>query len=119
MKRFNETFKMVFGAVGALLALAAIAIIGIWLLIGVWNITTGTFNGIGNWWHTVTTVTPEEQAEIDKANAEWAKDPRNPKVVGQKCIDAGGIPDYSAWDGDVKECKGVGNNKSVNIEVNQ
>lgn len=76
-------------------------------------------SGIRNWWHNETTTSPEEQAEIDKANAEWAKDPRNPKFVGQKCIDAGGIPNYSAWDGDVKECKGVGNNKNVNIEVNQ
>lgn len=119
MNRFTETFKTVFGGLAALIAIAIIAIVAWWLLMGAW----GMMQGVGNWWHDVTTQTAEEKAASDKAyaeaEAEWAKDPRNPKVVGQKCIDAGGIPDYSAWDGDVKECKGVGNNKSVNIEVNQ
>lgn len=82
--------------------------------------TVFVFKGIGNWWHSVTYDSPEEKAQQEaksKAYDEaWAKDPRNPKVAGQACLDAGGIPDYSSWDGDVKACNKPGGG---NIEVKQ
>jgi len=118
MKKFGEVFQTVFGAVGALLAIAVIAFILWWAGVAVVN----GFQGIGNWWHDVTTQTAEEKAATDKAyadaEAEWKKDPTNPDVIAQKCIDNGGTPIISAWSGNVKECKGA-ENKSVNIEVNQ
>lgn len=102
-------------AILAILGLIAIATaVVVAVLVIIWFC-----RGIQRSWTSAMTIDPQEQAEIDKANAEWEKDPRNPKVVGQKCLDMGGIPDYSAWDGDVKACRGAGNNKSVNIEVNQ
>jgi len=87
--------------------------------LGIW-IGGKAICGVGHWWHSVTYSTPEEQAQQDaraKAAAdEWAKDPRNPKVAGQKCLDLGGIPDYSAWDGDVKACNKPGGG---NIDIKQ
>lgn len=86
---------------------------------GLW-IAGQAIGGVGNWWHGITSVSPEEQAKRDAAakaaDEAWAKDPRNPKVAGQACLDAGGIPDYSAWDGDVKACNKPGGG---NIDVKQ
>lgn len=88
---------------------------------GIW-VAGKTIGGIGNWWHSINKTSPEEQAQRDaayKASAEaWAKDPTNPKVVAQKCLDNGGTPTFSAWDGRVTSCAGA-EGKSVNIEVNQ
>lgn len=74
--------------------------------------------GFGGMVHDMFTVSPERQAEIDKSWKDWETDPRNPKVAGQKCIDSGGYPVYSAWDSRFDKCEGT-NNKTVNIEVNQ
>ena len=97
---------------GALMAIAAVVIAG-WLVIQVCT-------GIGNWWHGITYTSPEERAATaaaeKQAAEEWAKDPRNPKVAGQKCLDLGGIPDYSSWDGDVKSCNKPGGG---NIDIKQ
>lgn len=88
---------------------------------GIW-VTGKAIGGIGHWWHSITTTSPEEQAKLDARNkaadAEWAKDPTNPQVIAQKCLDRGGTPTFSAWDGRVTSCKGA-EGKSVNIEVNQ
>lgn len=86
---------------------------------GIW-VAGQAIGGVGNWWSSIHYTSPEEQAQraaTQKAyDDEWAKDPRNPKVAGQKCLDLGGIPDYSAWDGDVKECRKPGGG---NIDVKQ
>ena len=79
--------------------------------------------GAYNWVHDGVTTSPQERAALDKEyaaeEAAWAKDPTNPKVVAQKCLDKGGTPIISSWDGHVKECQGVDKSKNVNIEVNQ
>lgn len=91
--------------------------------IGIW-VVGFTLNGIGNWWGGITkpyVLTPEDRAQNAKRDAEWAKDPRNPKVQGQKCLDLGGVPDFSAWDGDVKACNTLnGGNVDIKqtVEVN-
>lgn len=94
-----------------LAGVAGIVVIGIcaWLFI--------SFCGwVGRGLHNFTTISPQEQASIDKANKEWETDPRNPKVVGQKCLDLGGVPDYSSWDGDVKACRKPGGG---NVDIEQ
>ena len=101
-----------FGAIGVLVMVAAGALV-------VWT-ASFVINGVGSWWYSITYVSPEEQARREAAYAEqeeaWAKDPRNPKVAGQKCLDLGGVPDYSAWDGDVKACNKPGGG---NIDIKQ
>lgn len=86
---------------------------------GLW-IAGQAIGGVGNWWHSITYESPEEKAKdaaaAQAAADEWAKDPRNPKVAGQKCLDLGGVPDYSAWDGDVKACRKPGGG---DIDINQ
>lgn len=82
------------------------AFIGIVIAIGASVIIIGWVLGsVGKWWSDVSTVTPEQKAEYEKQDKEWASDPKNPKVAGQKCLDSGGYPKYSAWDGRFLECE--------------
>lgn len=74
--------------------------------------------GIGNWWNSATSVSPEQQARWDKEAEEYKSSPLNPENIAKHCMEQGGVPITSAWDGRVKECKGSGD-KNVNIEVNQ
>lgn len=101
-----DGFDIALGAFGI-----AGAIVAIWIVIQL-------LTGLGGWWHDINTVSPERQQEIDRQAEEWKKSPMNPKVAGQKCLDAGGYPVYSAWDGRFDKCEGAGN-KSVDIEINQ
>jgi hypothetical protein len=101
-------------AVGSLIMLT-FAVLFCLLII---KVSLGAYSGVRNWAHSITTTSPEEQAAIKQADEEWANDPTNPAVVGQKCLDRGGTPIYSAWDGRVKSCQG-NDGKSVKIEVNQ
>lgn len=75
---------------------------------GIW-IAGKTITGVGNWFYSSTYGSPEErakQAQEEKADKEaWKTDPRNPKVAGQACLDAGGVPSYSGWDGELTDCK--------------
>lgn len=84
----------------AFVALAAAA--GVVFIIGtfVWGLCVGMWNGMQAGF----TITPEEQAKIDRADKDWETDARNPKVAGKACIDKGGIPRYSNWDGEVFRC---------------
>lgn len=113
----SRAFKVV-----EVVTLATLAVACILAVVFVLNICLAGISwvvgGIGNAWNDATTLSTEERMQIERANAEWAKDPTNPAVVGKNCMDKGGTPVYSAWDGRVKECQGV-NNKNVNIEVNQ
>lgn len=103
-------------AAGSLVVLA-VAIAAVWVIgTFAWGLSVGIWNGM----QSELTVSPEEKAQIEKAAKDWETDPRNPKVAGQKCLDLGGVPDYSAWDGDVKACNKPGaDGKNVKIEVNQ
>lgn len=103
----KESSDMLANGIGILCTVAAV--IG-----AIWFVAWGT----GKIIHSMTYVSPETAAQIEQENKEWETDPRNPKVAGQYCLDRGGIPTYSAWDGRLKDCKGS-NGKSVNIEVNQ
>lgn len=109
----SDETKDALGFAFAFLAITAGIVIGVWF-------AGQVIGAVGSWWSSVTYVSPEERAKRDaehrQADEEWAKDPRNPKVTGQACLDAGGIPDYSAWDGDVKACNKPGGG---NIEVKQ
>lgn len=97
-------------AVAAMLSIVGLIVLVIWLL-------SFPFNAIGSWWNN---SIAESNKVTEAQEKEWATHPKNPKVVGQKCIDSGGFPTYSAWDGRFLECKGKeGNEKNVNIEVNQ
>lgn len=73
------------------------------IVIGIWAIGW-IGSGIGQWWQYATYVSPEQKAEARAEEEAWAKDARNPAVAGQACIDAGGVPKYSNWDGDVTSC---------------
>lgn len=108
MPKLEEIFK---GA-GSLIVLTLAALFCILIV----KMSIGLYHGVVHSWQSgITTSTPAEQkAEADA----WSKDPTNPKVVAQKCLDHGGTPTFSAWDGRVTSCKGA-DNKSVNIEVNQ
>lgn len=77
---------------------AIAAATGVVLLI-IWGI-----NSIGSWYNS-TVNSPEAKAAQEKADAEWKTSPKNPEVAGQKCLDSGGYPKYSAWDGRFLECK--------------
>lgn len=81
---------------GILMAVVGIAIAG-WIVIQ-------ACAGIGSWFKDHPIVTLPSAEEQKKADEEWSKDPRNPKVAGQACIDRGGIPRYSNWDGEVFRC---------------
>lgn len=102
---------LVMGVIG--LVVAAVAIWGMIAL----------FGAVGSWWHSITYVSPEEQAAQDerwrKAREEWAKDPTNPDVIAQACIDRGGTPITSWWDGRVVRCDGASGDKNVKVEVSQ
>lgn len=87
----------------------AAAFIGIVVAIGIAVIVIGWVLGsIGNFFKSATEVTPEQRAAIEQSEKEWQTSPKNPKVAGQKCLDSGGFPKYSAWDGRFLECKGKG-----------
>jgi len=84
----------------------SVAFVGIVLAIGLVVIVIGwILGGIGKWWSEVTATTPEQEAYYEQQEKEWATDPKNPKVAGKKCLDDGGYPKYSAWDGRFLECK--------------
>jgi hypothetical protein len=85
---------------GALVAL--VLALGVAFIIGafVWGLGVGMYNGVVKSFE----VTPEEKARIEKENKDWETDARNPKIAGQACIDKGGIPRYSNWDGEVFRC---------------
>lgn len=104
--------KETFEAAGHLLGLT-IAILGCLLIV---KMSLGLYHATVHAWQSIQSHPTLTQ---QKAAAEArAKDPTNPKVIAQKCLDHGGTPTFSAWDGRVTSCKGT-DNKSVNIEVNQ
>ena len=92
---------------------------GVLICLGSGWIAIGIGRGLASTWHNITTVSPEERQAAEAAEAAWATSPENPKVIAQKCLDRGGIPTFSAWDGRVTSCQGGDPSKSVNIEVNQ
>lgn len=117
-KKREELVEAVANVLAVCVSIAAIiGVIFIAILFVQWS-----FRGVGNWWHTTTSKTPEEQKAYDKAveeaTEEWKTNPQNPEYVGKLCLERGGIPTYSNWDGEVTSCKGTGD-KNVNIEVNQ
>ncbi len=81
------------------------------------KMSMGLYHGIVKGWQSAQS---HSSAAQQKAKDEaWAKDPTNPKVVAQKCLDAGGYPKVSSWDGSVTCNAKGGSNKNVNIKVNQ
>ena len=110
MSKFSEIAQVAGGLIVICIALLFCLLIA--------KASVGAYRGFHNW----VTVTPAERAATDKRiaeeNAAWAKDPTKPAVIAQKCIDRGGTPIVSSWDGRIRRCDGV-DNKSVNIEVNQ
>lgn len=87
-------------AFGAIIMLAVALSIAAIIAVFVWGVCVGMWNGM----QAEFTITPEEQAKIDQSNKDWETDARNPKVAGKACIDKGGIPRYSNWDGEVFDC---------------
>lgn len=83
--------------------LAVVIAIGLAVIVIGWIL-----GGIGNFFKSATEVSPETKAAIEQQDKEWTTNPKNPRVAGQKCLDAGGFPKYSAWDGRFLECKGKG-----------
>ena len=75
--------------------------------------------GVINWIRSATTVTQEEADAKRKSDELWAKNPLNPDLIAQKCLDAGGYPKRSSWDGSISCHDKGGGNKDVKIEVNQ
>lgn len=96
----ESTLLLALKAMGAIVALATA--LGVVFIIGtfVWSLCVGMWSGI----QATFTITSEERAQIEKENKEWETDARNPKVAGKACIDRGGIPRYSNWDGEVFRC---------------
>lgn len=92
----DETIDTLGDVLGIISIIAVI--VGI-VLFGVWSISS-----IGTWYNN-TVNSPEAKAAQEKADAEWKMSPKNPEVAGQKCLDSGGYPKYSAWDGRFLECK--------------
>jgi len=111
MSRLLQNISYIVAIAFIVLATGIICLLVLW---GVVSVTRGTTH----WIHDAVTISPQEQATIDAKAAEWAKDPTNPDVIAQKCLDRGGTPIISSWDGSVKRCDGT-NKKNVNIEVNQ
>ncbi len=101
---------------GFLAAVAGIALAG-WVCVLI-------ASTVGAWWSGLWHVDEQEREEFEtaakKREANWSRDPRNPKVAGQKCLDLGGVPRYSAWTGQVVECNKPGANQvNIHTEVNQ
>lgn len=97
---------------------AGIAVIVMVMILVLWG-AVSVFRGIGHWWHDFTTISPAEQATIDRREAEYQKSPLNPENIARKCLEANGYPKVSSWDGSVTCTDKGGSNKNVNIEVNQ
>jgi hypothetical protein len=110
----NDVQSALGTVIGACIAIAAVLLVvwGALLFLGFLG------NGIRDSWNAMTHMTPEQKAAQEKRQKEWETDPRNPKVAGQKCLDLGGVPDYSAWDGDVKECNKPGGG-NIDIDIRQ
>ncbi|BAS17610.1 hypothetical protein AHiyo8_59130 [Arthrobacter sp. Hiyo8] len=86
----------------------AVAAFGIAGAVVVGYVVIHLLMGFGGWWNGLWTVTPKDTAYAEQQQKDWAKDPANPSVAGQKCLDMGGYPQYSAWDGRFLDCKGIG-----------
>lgn len=107
-EEYNEPlWLVVIKGAGALIAIAAALGVTAIIAVFVWGVCVGMWNGLQREF----TITSEEQSKIDKDNEAWSKDARNPKVAGQACIDRGGVPRYSNWDGEVFECNIIGEKK--------
>ncbi len=109
----NEKVKIIRDGAIALFAGAGAlgAIVGLIFCLGyMWN------NTIGTWANDILTTTPEEAAEesykrsliIDeqrRQREEDLKDPSSQASIAKACIERGGTPRYSNWDGEIFECK--------------
>lgn len=80
---------------GCLVAIVLVVGAVIWGIGWAWANTT-------EWFEDHPVITVNEDA------AKWKSDPRNPAVAGQRCLDSGGYPKYSAWDGRFLDCRADG-----------